>query len=112
MEKGIICKAPEKGYCFIRSQTGERIFVHVSNVDREIFNQLTKGTKVLFEYEEHDRGKSAVKVTLDTSTELCEKGIDFSEQQIRELFGDLAAEDEDKERFRSYFIKTMLGSKP
>ena len=26
MEKGIICKAPEKGYCFIRSQTGERIF--------------------------------------------------------------------------------------
>lgn len=45
MEKGIICKAPEKGYCFIRSQTGERIFVHVSNVDREIFNQLTKGTK-------------------------------------------------------------------
>ena len=111
MEKGIICKAPEKGYCFIRSQTGERIFVHVSNVDREIFNQLTKGTKVLFEYEEHDRGKSAVKVTLDTSTELCEKGIDFSEQQIRELFGDLAAEDEDKERFRSYFIKTDVYQK-
>ena len=61
MEKGIICKAPEKGYCFIRSQTGERIFVHVSNVDREIFNQLTKGTKVLFEYEEHDRASCIIK---------------------------------------------------
>ena len=39
------------------------------------------------------------------------KKIDFSEEQIREIFGDLAAEDENKERFSSYFIKTDVYKK-
>lgn len=111
MEKGVISKAPERGYCFIQSTKGERIYVHVNNIDREVFNQLKKGTRVLFEYEENDQGKSAINVTLESSTVPYGKTIDFSEQQIRELFGDLAAEDEDKERFSSYFIKTDVYTK-
>lgn len=39
------------------------------------------------------------------------KVIDFSEEQIREMFGDLAAEDEKRERFSSYFIKTDVYKK-
>lgn len=37
--------------------------------------------------------------------------VDFSEEQIREMFGDLAAEDEERERFSSYFIKTDVYKK-
>jgi hypothetical protein len=39
------------------------------------------------------------------------KVIDFSEEQIREMFGDLAAEDEKLDRFSSYFIKTDVYKK-
>ena len=111
MEKGIISNKTEKGYCFIRSSTGENIFVHVNNVDREVYEKLAKGTKVLFDYEETDRGKSAINIMLDLPTRSHAKKIDFSEQQIREMFGDLAAEDEEKERFSSYFIKTDVYEK-
>ena len=48
---------------------------------------------------------------LDLPTRSHAKKIDFSEQQIREMFGDLAAEDEEKERFSSYFIKTDVYEK-
>ena len=39
------------------------------------------------------------------------KVIDFSEEQIRDMFGDLAAEEERKERYRAYFIKTDVYKK-
>ena len=105
MEKGIISNKTEKGYCFIRSSSGESIFVHVNNVDRLVYEKLAKGSKVLFDYEETDRGKSATNIMLESPASPHGKIIDFSEQQIRELFGDLAAEDEEKERFKFIFHK-------
>ena len=113
MEKGIVSKIPEKGYCFIQSAKGERIFVHINCIGEKAFNQLYKGAKVLFEYEETVRGKQATSVMLAPKHETISRKhkIDFSEQQIRELFGDLAAEDEDKERFSAYFIKTDVYEK-
>lgn len=111
MEKGIVSKKTEKGYCFIRSSTGENIFVHINSVDREVYEKLGKGSKVLFDYEETDKGKKATKVLIESPANAYGKTIDFSEQQIRDLFGDLAAEDEKRERFSSYFIKTDVYEK-
>ena len=111
MEKEIVREKTEKGYCFIRSKTGEDIFVHINNVDRAIYEKLTKGSKVQFDYEETNKGKRATNVILEPSVNLHGKTIDFSEQQIRELFGDLAAEDEKRERFSSYFVKTDVYEK-
>lgn len=111
MKKGTISNKTERGYCFIRSSAGERIFVHINNVGKETYEQLAKGSKVLFEYEETNRGKSATKVMLEPSESPHGKVVDFSEEQIREMFGDLAAEDEKEERFSSYFIKTDVYKK-
>lgn len=111
MEKGIISYIAERGYCFIRSSAGERIFVHINHVGREVYEQLSKGSRVLFDYEETDRGKSATNVMLEPLETLDGKVIDFSEEQIRDMFGDLAAEDEKKERFSAYFIKTDVYEK-
>lgn len=111
MKKGTISNKTERGYCFIRSSAGERIFVHINNVGKETYEQLAKGSKVLFEYEETNRGKSATKVMLEPSESPHGKVVDFSEEQIREMFGDLAAEDETEERFSSYFIKTDVYKK-
>ena len=111
MEKGIISNKTEKGYSFIRSSTGESIFVHINNVGKETYEQLAKGSKVLFEYEETDRGKRATNVMLEPSVSPHGKVIDFSEEQIRDMFGDLAAEDEKKDRFSAYFIKTDVYKK-
>lgn len=111
MEKGIISNKTEKGYCFIRSSTGESIFVHINNVGKETYEQLAKGSKVLFEYEKTDRGKRATNVMLEPSESPHGKVIDFSEEQIRDMFGDLAAEDEKKDRFSAYFIKTDVYKK-
>lgn len=111
MEKGIIRNKSEKGYCFIRSATGESIFVHINDVGKEAYEQLAKGSRVLFDYEETDRGKRATNVILEPSESLHGKVIDFSEEQIRDMFGDLAAEDEQKDRFSAYFIKTDVYKK-
>lgn len=111
MKKGIVSKKTEKGYCFIRSSVGAPIFVHINDVGKEAYGQLAKGGKVLFDYEETDRGKRATNIMLDQPESLHDKAIDFSEEQIREMFGDLAAEDEKSERFNSYFIKTDVYKK-
>ena len=111
MEKGIISNKTDKGYCFIRSSTGESIFVHINNVGMEAYEQLAKGSRVLFDYEDTDRGKRATKVMIEPSERLHGKLIDFSEEQIRDMFGDLAAEDEKKDRFSAYFIKTDVYKK-
>ena len=111
MEKGIICKKTDKGYCFIRSSTNEKIFVHINNVGKEIYDQLAIGSKVLFDYEETDKGKNATNVVLEPLKSKLGKEINFSEEQIRDIFGDLAAEDEKRERFSAYFIKTDIYKK-
>lgn len=111
MEKGIISNKTERGYCFIRSSAGESIFLHMSDVDHEVYEQLAKGSKVLFDYEETKKGKRATNVMIELPQRPCDKDIDFSEEQIRDMFGDLAAEDEKMERFSSYFIKTDVYKK-
>ena len=111
MEKGTISNITERGYCFIRSSVGESIFVHINNVGKEAYEQLAKGSKVLFDYEETDRGKSATHVMLEPPESPHGKVVDFSEEQIIEMFGGLAAEDEKSERFSSYFIKTDVYGK-
>ena len=111
MEKGIVSNKTDKGYSFIRSSTGESIFVHINNVGKEAYEQLAKGSRVLFDYEETDRGKRATKVMIEPSENPHGKVIDFSEEQIRDMFGDLAAEDEKKDRFSAYFIKTDVYKK-
>ena len=77
MEKGTISNKTDKGYCFIRSSTGESIFVHINNVDKEVYEQLARGSKVLFDYEETDKGKRATNVVLAPPTSLQGKVIDF-----------------------------------
>lgn len=111
MEKGIISYKSERGYCIIRSSVGEKIFVHISNIGEEAYKHLAKGCKVLFDYEETEKGKSATNVILELPESQHGKTVDFSEEQIREMFGDLAAEDEKMERFSSYFIKTDVYKK-
>lgn len=111
MEKGIVSNKTDKGYSFIRSSTGESIFVHINNVGKEAYEQLAKGSRVLFDYEETARGKRATKVMLEPLENPHGKVIDFSEEQIRDMFGDLAAEDEKKDRFSAYFIKTDVYKK-
>ncbi len=111
MEKGTVVNKTEKGYSFIRSSKGDNIFVHINNVDREVYEKLAKGSKVLFDYIETDKGKRATNVELELPESPHGKEIDFSEEQIREMFGDLAAEDEKRERFSSYFIKTDVYKK-
>lgn len=111
MEKGIVSNKTDKGYSFIRSSTGESIFVHINNIGKEAYEQLAKGSRVLFDYEETDRGKRATKVMFEPSENPHGKVIDFSEEQIRDMFGDLAAEDEKKDRFSAYFIKTDVYKK-
>ena len=77
MEKGVVSATTEKGYCFICSSTGESIFVHINDVGKEAYEQLTKGSKVLFNYEETDRGKKATNVRLELSRTPYGKKIDF-----------------------------------
>lgn len=84
MEKGVISNKTEKGYCFIRSSTGESIFVHINNVGREIYEQLAKGSKVLFDYEETARGKSATNIIIELPENSYSKVIDFSEEQMKQ----------------------------
>lgn len=111
MERGTISNKTELGYCFIRSESGDNIFVHVNNVGKEIYEQLERGSKVLFSYEDTLKGKQATEIKLENTENKCGKTIDFSDEQIREMFGDLAAEDEKKERFSSCFIKTDVYQK-
>ena len=111
MEKGTVVNRTEKGYCFVRSSKGDNIFVHINNVNREVYEKLAKGSKVLFDCIETDKGKSATNIELELPERPHGKEIDFSEEQIREMFGDLAAEDEKRERFSSYFIKTDVYKK-
>lgn len=111
MERGIIFdRTDDKNFCFIKSSRGEKIFVHANNVGEEIFRQLTAGISVHFISKKEEKGKSATTVIIDKSASI-NNNIDFSEVQIRDLFGDLAAEDETKERFSSYFMKTDLYEK-
>jgi CspA family cold shock protein len=49
-----------KGFGFIKAETGNEVFVHVSGV----VNEINEGDEVVFEIEEGRKGPTAVKVKL------------------------------------------------
>jgi CspA family cold shock protein len=52
----------EEGYGFIETDTGEKIFVHHSNIVMEGFKTLAPGTKVSYETTIGKRGQEAINV--------------------------------------------------
>ena len=48
MEKGTVVNRTEKGYCFVRSSKGDNIFVHINNVNREVYEKLATWKEVRF----------------------------------------------------------------
>ncbi|MBC3899318.1 hypothetical protein GH811_06790 [Acetobacterium malicum] len=113
METGtgtVTYKSQDKGYGFIETNKNERCFFHTNEIGCQNFQQLTLKKYVTFEYINSTQGIKVMSI-LDISNSpkvvnRHNKAINFSEEQIRELFGVLAAEDENIDRFNSYFIKT------
>ncbi len=114
MAEGIISKKLERdGYGFIHSAEVGSVFFHVNDIGANLFNELVQGDAVSFEYQEANKGKRAtsmIKKSLDAEN-TDKYVITFSEQQIRDLFGELAAEEDDEDRFNAYFIKTDVYEK-
>ena len=62
-EKGVVkWFSTEKGYGFIRRETGEEVFVHHTDIDVEGYASLRNGETVEFEIFESDRGPKARKL--------------------------------------------------
>jgi len=55
--------AQDKGYGFIRRESGPDVFVHHSAIQGSGFKLLSEGEEVEFEVVEEDRGLKAVNVT-------------------------------------------------
>ena len=65
MAKGTIKKLTDRGYGFIKTDQGEDIFFHSTDIEGVEFNSLTEGQEVEFEKGEGRDGRSrAVKVKL------------------------------------------------
>ena len=54
----------QKGYGFLRSKSGTRIFVHWTGLNMEGFRKVKKGQTVTFDVTETERGRQAVNVTV------------------------------------------------
>ena len=54
----------KKGFGFIKSEDGSKIFVHYSQIQKEGFKGLKRGQKVTFEIFESDRGPQATEVRI------------------------------------------------
>jgi CspA family cold shock protein len=62
-EKGIVkWFSTEKGYGFVRRETGEEIFVHHTDIEVDGYASLRNGESVEFEVFESDRGPKARKL--------------------------------------------------
>jgi CspA family cold shock protein len=48
-----------KGYCFIKRDEGQDLFVHFSSINMDGYKRLNEGDQVTFEIEETDRGPQA-----------------------------------------------------
>ena len=55
--------AQDKGYGFIKRESGPDVFVHHSAIQGDGFKSLNEGEEVEFEVVEEDRGLKAVNVT-------------------------------------------------
>ncbi|MFY9399487.1 MAG: cold-shock protein [Desulfomonilia bacterium] len=53
----------EKGYGFIKSETGEEIFVHHTAINQQGFRALDEGDRVTFEVVQGQKGPQASNVT-------------------------------------------------
>lgn len=61
--KGVINKKMEKGFGFIKLETGEKdVFFHSNSLLDVSFDELQEGDAVTFEVEDTDKGKNAVDV--------------------------------------------------
>lgn len=49
----------KKGFGFIRSDDGQKIFIHYTQIQKEGFKGLKRGQKVKFEIFDSDRGPQA-----------------------------------------------------
>ncbi|BCJ88345.1 cold shock domain-containing protein [Effusibacillus dendaii] len=59
--KGIVkWFCPDKGYGFIRSNSGDDVFVHLREVKKSGMRQLDEGQKIEFELQQSKKGKFAV----------------------------------------------------
>lgn len=54
----------EKGFGFITAETGEDVFVHYSQINKDGFKTLEEGQKVQFNVVEGQKGPQAENVTL------------------------------------------------
>lgn len=62
-EKGVVkWFSTEKGYGFIRRESGDEVFVHHTDIDVEGYASLRNGESVEFEVFESDRGPKARKL--------------------------------------------------
>ena len=62
-EKGVVkWFSTEKGYGFIRRESGEEVFVHHTDIDVEGYASLRNGETVEFEIFDSDRGPKARKL--------------------------------------------------
>lgn len=52
----------KKGFGFIRSDDGKKVFVHYTQIEKEGFKGLKRGEKVTYEIFESERGPQATKV--------------------------------------------------
>ncbi|MDD5448707.1 MAG: cold-shock protein [Actinomycetota bacterium] len=63
MEKGVVkWFNSEKGFGFIRRETGDEVFVHFSDIDGSGYRSLDEGEEVFFDVAQGDRGPKAINV--------------------------------------------------
>jgi len=64
MAQGTIKKLTDRGFGFIRTESGQEIFFHANSVEGVEFNDLHEGQSVEFSEGRGDKGLRAENVTL------------------------------------------------
>ncbi len=66
MQRGTIKMVQEKGFGFIAPEEGgDDVFFHATSLEGVEFNELAKGTMVVFDSEQGDKGLKATRVLLE-----------------------------------------------
>jgi CspA family cold shock protein len=64
MAEGTIKKLTDRGFGFIRTDSGQEIFFHAQNLEGVSFEELREGQPVTFEEGRSDKGPRAEHVTI------------------------------------------------